>query len=462
MRRIAAVTRLPNDALDQAPMNDSDDHIQYRRSPAWQPLEVNAASTFPEWVGERRLVSQSTNAGARVLPFQSWHRFKEAFSPELVAQAVRNSSRPVRRICDPFGGSGTTSLAAQFLGIESVAIEVNPFLADLIKAKVAKYRASELTAALSRVVRRASRRHKSASLLPTYLPPTFVQPGVKDRWLFDLEVALEVFRLVSAIEQEENPSTRRLFRVLLGGLLVEFSNAVVSGKGRRYRRRWSARKANPSHLITRFAQVTSNAIVEIEATRGRDLCSTKVLVGDCLKKVGTIEPVDLVVSSPPYPNSFDYTDVYNIELWMLNYLRSPHDNRNLRASTLSSHVQVARQYADAPKSPLMLQTMNKLKRVRHILWNDSLVEMVGGYFGELETLLRGCKSVLRVRGQIWLVVGDSQYANVQIRVADILEEIGGSMGLTVARRQPFRSMRLSPQQGGSPRLAENLVVFTKT
>ena len=35
-----------------------------------------------------------------------------------------------------------------------------------------------------------------------------------------------------------------------------------------------------------------------------------------------IGPHDLAVFSPPYPNSFDYTDVYNVELWAMGYLRN--------------------------------------------------------------------------------------------------------------------------------------------
>ncbi|HZH08351.1 MAG TPA: SAM-dependent methyltransferase, partial [Lautropia sp.] len=71
----------------------------------------------------------STNASD--LPFQRWHRFKEAFDPELIARAVRESPRQVRSLADPFGGSGTSALAAQFLGVTPSTVEVNPFLADL-------------------------------------------------------------------------------------------------------------------------------------------------------------------------------------------------------------------------------------------------------------------------------------------------------------------------------------------
>ena len=49
---------------------------------------------FEEWTKGRSISSLSTNSGAPKLPFQSWHRFKEAFAPELVARAISESEIP--------------------------------------------------------------------------------------------------------------------------------------------------------------------------------------------------------------------------------------------------------------------------------------------------------------------------------------------------------------------------------
>src|SRR5438128_2582619 len=100
---------------------------------------ASCALSFRDWTGGRDVLSVSTNAGSQPIAFQRWRNFKEAFAPELVEQAVAEMNRPVRHIVDPFGGSGTTGLAAQFLGVRPTVIEVNPYLADLIEAKLARY-----------------------------------------------------------------------------------------------------------------------------------------------------------------------------------------------------------------------------------------------------------------------------------------------------------------------------------
>ena len=49
----------------------------------------------------------SSNVGAGNLPFQRWFRFKEAYSPAFVMDAIADCNYPVRQLLDPFGGSGT-------------------------------------------------------------------------------------------------------------------------------------------------------------------------------------------------------------------------------------------------------------------------------------------------------------------------------------------------------------------
>ena len=91
------------------------------------------------FIQRRRLCSKFSRLDWRARRPQRGRRFKEAFAPELVEHAVAEMNRTVRHIVDPFGGSGTTGLAAQFLGIRPTVIEVNPYLADLIEAKLARY-----------------------------------------------------------------------------------------------------------------------------------------------------------------------------------------------------------------------------------------------------------------------------------------------------------------------------------
>jgi hypothetical protein len=149
-------------------------------------VETNPLGAFLDWTGERRLIALGTNAGSTDLPFQGWRRFKEAFAPELIERAVRESTIPIRHIVDPFGGSGTTALAAQFLGINSTTIELNPFLADLIESKLSTYDYKELVRAFARVMDIASKDTLKCRNPFPGATETFLEPGRDGRSIFFL------------------------------------------------------------------------------------------------------------------------------------------------------------------------------------------------------------------------------------------------------------------------------------
>lgn len=419
---------------------------------------------FSNWTGDRALATIGTNSGSTAIPFQSWRTFKEAFAPELIYRAVSETGH-VRSVLDPFGGSGTTALAAQFLGAHPTTVEVNPFLADLIEAKITRYDFELLVKSYADLKRRVGT-HDTANLTSRLqsLPPTFVEPGVKGNYLFAASVARRLMAYRDAISSIDDLACRRLFQVLLAGIAVSVSNAVVSGKGRRYRQNWRDRPISPDKVDVAFDAAALNAIKDIRRFDDRRCRQYTLLRGDARTALSEIGEQDLSIFSPPYPNSFDYTDVYNIELWIGGYLTSAQDNRNLRAATLRSHVQIHRDMTSSMK--LASSTLDKataeLEVVRADLWNKNIPSMITAYFDDMARVLGDIACKLRSSGRVYMVVGDSRYGNVDVPVARILTEIAPSLGFDVLSSEPFRSMRASPQQGGQSELAETLIVLTPT
>lgn len=417
---------------------------------------------YENWVGGRQLSAVGSNAGAEPLPFQKWQHFKEAFAPEFIAQSVAKFGHPVRHCLDPFGGSGTTPLTCQFLGIKPTAIEVNPYLADLIEAKLCTYNLDRLAKDVGKVVQMASDVSIDASTFFQFGPATLVEPGDKGRWIFDLPVAEAIGSLLAAINQVKDKKNRRLLKVLLGGRLVDLSNIRVNGKGRRYRGDWQNRAISPRQVIDSFIEAVGFAVHDLTAHQDRLESSWTVLRGDSRALISKVEPFDLAIFSPPYPNSFDYTDVYNVELWMLGYLREKTDNASLRRSTFCSHVQLSREYPLPPNSSKMLnRTLGKLIKKKEQLWHRDIVAMVGGYFADTCQLLSGMLPKLAQDGQVHIVVGDSQYAGVPVPVASIIQELSGECGYEVLEKESIRAMRASAQQGGNPNLPETRLVLAK-
>ena len=417
---------------------------------------------FTDWTGRRSLPTIGTNAGAPVLPFQSWRPFKESFAPELIETAVSETPGSVAHIVDPFGGSGTTALASQFLGINSTTIEVNPFLADLIEAKISTINIDQAASEFHVVTQNVARHSRSDIPVFPGAPPTFVEPGRRGRWIFSRDVAARILAYRSAIEEIIDIEIRRLFKVILASVAIPVSNATISGKGRRYRSNWKNRPSTPDRVDDLFRKGVEQAFNDLRQYGARRCQDYILLRGDARDLACTVREHDLAVFSPPYPNSSDYTDIYNVELWALGYLNGREENTSLRKTTLRSHVQIIHDlaYADL-QSPLLVNTIAALQSVRSKLWNRHIPEMIGAYMTDMRKVLQGLAFGLRPQGRVYMVVGNSCYADIEVMVAEILAEIVPQLGYKIVRLDSFRAIRMSPQQGGRPKLAETLVVLER-
>jgi hypothetical protein len=412
------------------------------------------------WIRRRNTHFLGTNYKSSPIPIQDWYRFKEAFTPEIVVQAIEKCPVNVKTCIDPFAGSGTTAVAGQMLGINTHSYEVNPFLYDLICAKTCEYNISKTSKKIDLFFERIRDNAYCLDSFASRLPPSFIEPGRRGKWIFDQPIADVLSRVVSSLECERDINTKRLLRVAVGSILSDVSNVVINGKGRRYRNNWHYREVDPASVIEKISAKLKRFLGDIKEFEGRHNAVTQIELCDSRQKGRKFPKFELAIFSPPYPNSFDYTDVYNLELWTLGYLSSREENKLLRERTLSSHVQLSRNFLPPPNSsPLLSKTMRQLIEKKDTLWHNKIPFMIGSYFSEMETLLRNLYKSKSDGGEIHLVVGNSKYAGIEIHTADIISEIATDFGAKTVSNIQLRNMRTSPQQGGNHSLAEKLLIL---
>jgi hypothetical protein len=435
--------------------------LDHHTAPAL-PASDRRAPLFNRWLADLDGASPaSSNQPSLRLPFQRWFKFKEAFSPRFILDCIQNMDRQPRSCLDPFGGSGTTALTCQFLGIRPTTIEVNPFLSDLIDAKLSSYDLAALQRDYLRVLEVARSVKVNFTSMLAGAPDTLVEPGRDDRWIFSCDAAKRILALRTAIDYLAKDIHRSVLRVALGSVLVGLSNVVVNGKGRKYRNGWESKQKAGRDIEAAFRNAFLLIYTDLSRFSERPMREYSLHRGDSRQLVAASEPVDMVIFSPPYPNSFDYTDIYNLELWLLGYLRSRADNTDLRNQTVRSHVQIKRDFgADELDSAELRRVYRALCRRRSELWDGDIADMVQAYFGDMATILRQMRTKLRRGGRAFLAVGNSKYAGVVVDTPKILAELAPAVGLRCVSSSPIRSMRASAQQGGRAELHESLIVFS--
>lgn len=393
------------------------------------------------------------------LPRHRWYRFKEGFSAGLVRAFVNDylDNRKHLNLLDPFLGSGTTAVEGARLGLNVQGIETNPFMAFLSRVKTADYRGNLNLEALA-VICLKNRVRDKAFELPRYT--TLVQRRGLNKWLLNHSVAIRFEQIRSAISRIRPSTTRDLLLLALMASVEYVANARKDGKCWRYKQRWQELEFNGNSLEDCFASQILRFAEDIQKFPSLD--GTALITKGDARGMDSLIPrrriFDALLTSPPYLNSFDYTDIYRPELLLMKKVRSACQLRKLRFATLRSHVQVAWRPSAPLEIPILRDVIDKI--ARDAIWNGKIPEMINAYFVDLDHVIRQCARRLKVGGIAAFVVADSAYSGVVIPVDLVLKEILRSHGFAIQTDRFYRQTLGNGhhQKRSDDRLCEVMVV----
>lgn len=403
-------------------------------------------------------------------PFYRWYPFVEGFSGNFVKSLIRELDYRPTLCLDPFAGSGTTPLACQEECVECVSFEINPFLHDLMEVKL--YRGYDYDL-LRGTVDKLELRLANAKDIPNYPeidPQTLFERDGLAKWIFNKEVAwgiLDILNEIKIMPEDFDNQHKLLLLVALASNLLSVSNVFRNGKCLSYKPNWQDGRLSRHDVHKKFIDFCRAVILEDlqnvdvneKTVENHTLCKK----GDARELITGLadKSVDLVVTSPPYLNSRDYTDVYRLELWILGYLKSYTDERALRKSTIRSHVQIVWPHEDPPEIADLTEVLNELEQNKDELWNKSIPDMIRGYFADMHTILGVLYKKLRSRSSVYIDVGNSSYLKKTIETDAIIAQIAERSGFLVDEIRVARYLRSSGQQD-STKLRESIIVLRKS
>jgi hypothetical protein len=398
-----------------------------------------------------------------------WYYFKEAFSPAIVRHAITEASLPEKAfIYDPFSGSGTTVLTAFQSGFNGRGTEVNPFLRFVASAKVTSSRKAKLTKAFDRAFEGA----RSRVVHPLERFSTFSELGdasqKRGKWLFNSSV-LRAFGGAWAATSVSEPAERTLTRLAVIASAMDVANAEKDGKCLRFKSSWKDLSYSYGDFRNALERRRDEMLTDCAETETMRAGSAAVRLGDS-RGLAPSENFDLCVTSPPYLNSFDYTDVYRPELFLSGFVKSMDELTALRTRTLRSHVQTKwSSPLNAEYGQHYDEAMSRLKAEKNHLWNRRIPEMVQAYFEDMSSVFLNLRARAKQSASVWLVVSTSAYAGVEIPVDLILADVASRNGWFLREVTVLRYLRrVSGQQwhtlndasdGEGPYLRESLVVL---
>lgn len=397
-----------------------------------------------------------------------WYPFVEGYSKEFITKIVEELDYDPQFALDPFAGSGTTPVELQSMGINCYSFEVSPFMHLLATVKLeTEYSLSDFSDHNITIGQFLNgdllpiRQHLSPPVAKTF------QPGKgKEKWVFNIGVMNGILDIKYAINLVDDEKYRKLFSIALASILLDVSNVYRNGKCLSYKEDWSEAKTTRRSVHKKFLDRLSNVFhSDIEKLEAMEFTASNLsycIHGDVRNSISKIpnKSIDLVITSPPYLNSRDYTDIYLAELWMLDLVKSYEEVKLLRQNTFISHVQVKHGEIDTLDIPELKKVIRKINANEEEFWNNGLLTMIKGYFRDMDTLFAQLKIKMKPRKKIFFNVANSAYYGVEIKVDEIVCAIAESHGFKVIEIREARQLKTSTQQKESIKsLRESVIVI---
>ena len=399
-------------------------------------------------------------------PIHRWYPFVEGYSKEFIKSIIDEVNKKDLVCLEPFSGSGTTSLELQHNNIPCYSFEINPLMYIIAKVKLENdYDLNKVE--LWHDFVQTKRAVINPDLKTVF--STLYEGNNKRKWNYDKIVGLAVQKLKMAIDLIKEEKYKNLFFVVLSSILLDVSNLYRNGKCLSYKKNWEEITLSEADVFKKFDDKINKEIKkDIQSIKKTAQNNQNILFNEDsrvgIEKEVENNSIDLVITSPPYLNSRDYTDTYMLELKTLGLTNTYEEVRNLREKTLRSHVQIKWQDNESINNKTLESTLKLLKdcAADQELWNSSILDMIRLYFVDMQKIFHVLYKKMKLGGKIYFNVSNSAYFNVMINTLEICAEIAENEGFKVIEIRKARKLKPSPQQKMQiENLLEGVIVMEK-
>lgn len=404
----------------------------------------------------RALVSFQANKSA---PFYRWLKYREGFSSDLVKHLLERLDFPPKgalRVLDPFAGAGTTLTTATKVGWKAVGIELLPVGIAAIQARLVADRVNmeSFRAAVLGLKSRSgcAKKHEEYAFPHLRITELAFSPETED--------AIGSFlRFTNSIK---DPDVRYLLWFACLSILEDISFTRKDGQYLRWDirsgRELKSKKKFQKPEIPSFRQAMSaklDTMLEDVSNRNEGDFSrnAKIISGSCLSVLPSLESgtFDLILTSPPYCNRYDYTRTYALELAFMgcdetalkalrqSLLSCTVENRSKRGELREAYVKrkradfFARVESVFARQSALQEVLRFLeaKRKAGELNNNNIPNLVENYFFEMNVVIHEFARLLAPGGCVAMVNDNVQYCGEEVPVDLILSDFAASAGLMV-------------------------------
>jgi hypothetical protein len=375
------------------------------------------------------------------LPVHRWFRYSAGFSAQWVEGVIAEAKQKDNiTVLDPFAGAGTTLLAAEKLGVASFGVDAHPFVARVAKAKLLYRTDPRAYLARARAVRQEASSFRGLGCeYPPLIHKCFTPQALED--LDHLRRAWEKLR--------DDTADSELNWLTLVAILRPVSHAGTAPW--QYVLPRKSKKA-PLEPLSAFAQMSRTVAYDMEAV-GRVAGPSAVYIqADARTCAGVPDAcADLVITSPPYANNYDYADATRLEMCFMREIDGWGDLQGaVRDRLLRSCSQhVPEKAVDLPSvlvepdlAPIrkdIAAVCDQLGAIRQEKGGKKTYHlMVACYFLDMAAVWKALRRTCKSPSRACFVIGDSAPYGVYVPVVEWIGALALAAGFKSCRFEKTR------------------------
>lgn len=383
-----------------------------------------------------RADSSSTFADNLSLPIHRWFRYSAGFSAVWASSLLRRERALGRRtFLDPFAGSGTAVIEAEATGLRSIGVEAHPFVARVARAKLLWRSSTAHFQELGDRVLVEARRHT----IEPHNPPDLLER------CFPRETLRRLFSLLGALAQlGDTAPASELTWLALVGIIRECSPVGTAPWQYILPNRLKNRSADPFEAFRRNVALFAGDMALCQRRFGLLNPTAEIRQEDArtCASVGS-QWADLIVTSPPYANNYDYADATRLEMTFLGEISSWGDLQNVVRRYLvrscSQHVapivaETETLLAASALEPIrgeIRKVCGRLEEERQLHGGKKPYHtMVAAYFSDMANVWIALRRVASPGALVCFVVGDSAPYGIHVPVEQWLGRLAVAAGFS--------------------------------
>jgi 16S rRNA G966 N2-methylase RsmD len=382
--------------------------------------------------GEEGADTTSTFSDNLALAVHRWFRYSAGFSAPWVRDVIEREKEKGRsRVLDPFAGSGTVALEAEACQVEGVGVEAHPFVVRIAQAKL-NWRESPKTFknyALS-ILEEAKKEKVERDDYPVLMGKCF-PPETLNR--------LEALRCVWERRADDSPMSD-LAWLALCAILRECSPVGTAQWQYVLPNKTKARAIDPFQAFESKVYLFSGDMVR---RQGQAAGPKARVCADDARECRSVSDgwADLVITSPPYANNYDYADATRLEMTFFGEIEGwgclQETVRTHLVRSCTQHVaplmkqtnSIVQAAVLAPIARELQETCQKLAKEREGHGGKKPYHtMVAAYFKDMAEVWLALRRVTSKRALVCFVVGDSAPYGVHVPVERWLGELAVAAG----------------------------------